>query len=438
MSIFLPKEAPLFQASFEGICNQIRQSKYDEVFYSQLVELTSKLREHPLLRESIFQVETASVKRQKEYSNASLEVHEYHWKKLWRYHSHSYRHRKDLVRIKRVITSPNECSSSPLHIRIGRDMWEFRYHSPFFRAQSEASLLFRKAQSDLRLWVTLSTEFSSSKKEKNVFRKISQFKFKNGDLKAKLHLKVPLLRIPKKALKFKWTAEPIYALFSPLIDELERKFGLPGINNDVKQRNALIRAETDFGYCWERFQFLEQCYKVSEPIIRRFHGKWESIRETAWHSAWERCENETLKMARWSFINKLISSTNSLHDTYLSCEKQIHRRHYEQYLKALQRHIYTLLLIIESSKVIPEEVPHPNLVTNGTQRANFVIDLAKQCWKAQPLAKRDEAYTHYLSNCPRGKTLSRSSWDRIIRERKLDRRPPESKTRGKSKKSLQN
>lgn len=66
-----------------------------------------------------------------------------------------------------------------------------------------------------------------------------------------------------------------------------------------------------------------------------------------------------------------------------------------------------------------------------------MIQLANEYWKKHPNATYDEAISYYLSRCPRGKILSRTSWERIVRERELDPRKPGTKKRGKAKKTLQ-
>ena len=77
-----------------------------------------------------------------------------------------------------------------------------------------------------------------------------------------------------------------------------------------------------------------------------------------------------------------------------------------------------------------------NLMSEGTQKANFLIELARAYWKAYPEVKYDEVFDNYLAKCP-GKLLSRQSWERIVRERKLDPRPSGAKKRGVAKKTLQ-
>lgn len=123
-------------------------------------------------------------------------------------------------------------------------------------------------------------------------------------------------------------------------------------------------------------------------------------------------------------------------------ELEIHRSDYENHLKAFQEHIHNQVLIIENSKRCEEispsyETESYGLISEGTQRANFVVQLAGECWEKYPKAIYDEAFSYYLSRCPRGKILSRESWERIVRERKLDPRKPGTKKRGKAKKTFQ-
>jgi hypothetical protein len=431
MTIFLPQESSQFRTAFDEICNRILQSDQDTIFYALIVQLITKLRENPTIREFILQAEIESSKRQNEFSEASLKVHEYNWKKLWQYHRHSYRHCKDLARIKREITNLRTILSSTLHNRIGSAMWEFRCRSPFFSFLNIAPVLFRKAQFDMQFWTTLTQHFSSSKEEVVVHRKIRPLKFKMRDKAHKLTFRAFKLLKTKCNRSFIWHSEQISTLFSPLMGDLESKFLLPGQNSDEKRRNMLFIAETDFTYCWERLRFLEQCYlKPSGSNSKKpFLGKWEAVRDIAWHAAWERCEEEVLYWAKMSFQQKL-----SL--TSISCDRQIHRKDFETYIKAMQRHIHTQLFIIESSQHKAKE--NFLLANAGTQRSCFVIELARSYWKNHPQASYDEVYSYYLDKCHPEKWLVRTSWERIVRKHKLDPRSRSQKKRGKGKKALQN
>jgi hypothetical protein len=125
MTVILPQDIKLFRQAFDETCNRILLSQENGAFYALLVQLTTSLRDHSILKDTIYQIENAFSKRQKEMCEAALDVLEYHWKKLWQYHRHSYRHRKKLANIKKIITSPNAISYSPLYSRIISSMWEF-------------------------------------------------------------------------------------------------------------------------------------------------------------------------------------------------------------------------------------------------------------------------------------------------------------------------
>ncbi len=118
MTIFLPQEPANFHKAFDKACNRILKSKYDEVFYELLVQLIEKIRELPFFKETFNEFEAEVFKRQLDFSQLSLNCHEYHWKKLWQYHRHDYKHRRQLVQIKRIITHPRRSLSSPLHARL--------------------------------------------------------------------------------------------------------------------------------------------------------------------------------------------------------------------------------------------------------------------------------------------------------------------------------
>jgi hypothetical protein len=432
MTIFLPQDPILFLKAFEETCDRILQSNLDEVFYALLVQLISQMRENSLFKNIISQVEAELLKKQIEHSKISLDFHEYNWKKLWQYHRRSYQHRRELVRIKRIITCPRETSSSPLHIRLGFAMREFRYHSPFFYFVHEAPALFRKAQSDMVLGVTFAQYFSSSGERKS--RKIIPLKLKKKDKRANM-LKKILAKTPKPSKQNIRGAEPTPSLLSPLAQDLEHKFGIPGQNNDQKRRNMKTLAETDFRFCWERLQSLEQCYNVQSkfPPLKRYLGRWNLIREKAWNTAWERCEQEALQLAHMAFRQKLSPKSNDSIDAFLSSERQIYRRDYEGYLCSLKYHVHIYLRRFENLEM--KTVGTSEHALPGTLKGNFVIDLALKFWKTSPFGKRDEPFEYYQCNCPPQLQLRRDRWDQIIRKNKLDPRPKKEQKRGRGKKT---
>jgi len=435
MTIFLPQDPILFLKAFEETCDRILQSDQDEVFYALLVQLILQIRENSLFKAIVIEVEAELLKKQIEYSKISLDFHEYNWKKLWQYHRRSYQQRRELVRIKRIITYPREISSSPLHIRLGFAMREFRYYSPFFCFVQKAPVLFRKAQSDLELGVTLAQYFSSSGERKS--RKIMPLKLKRKDKLANMPKKI-IAKIQKPFKQNIGSAEPISSLLSPLAHDLEHKFGIPGQNNDQKRRNMKIMAETDFRFCWERLQSLEQCYNVRSkfPPLKSYPGKWNLIREKAWNTALERCEQEALQLAHMAFRQKLSPKSNDSMNVFLSSERQIYRGDYEIYLCSLKNHVHTYLYRFENLEMKIAGTSEYALPV--TLKGNFVIHLASKFWKTFPLGKRDEAFEYYQCNCPIQLQLGRDRWDQIIRKNKLDPRPKKEQKRGSGKKTCKN
>ncbi len=438
MTIYLPDSVSLFRQAFDAVCDRILQSKNTTAFYMLYVELIKNLREHPLLENFILELEAETTKHKQAFSIAALEALEDSWLRLWKYHRR-LKHRKQLVHIKRMITMPEAISYSPLYNRILFSMWEFRYHSPFFRSINEAPRLFQSAQSEINL-APVQFDYSSSSEAYFAKRKVTQCKLGAKDKRRNLHNKIFNPGPPKKIMKFRRSAECVRnALFSRKIAEIEQKFIIPGQNDDEKRQNMQIMAETNPVICWERLRFLRECFIANGtfPAPAPFKGRWSSVREMAWNSARERCDIEVFKGAKMALGQKLSPDPCSSIDLFLMCEHRIHRRDYERYLHSLKNHIQAQLFKIESIQQKAAE-ENPLLVLPGTQKKNFVIDLANKCWKINPNANYDEVYLHYLINCPASRQLSRTSWERIIRKAKIDPRPKEAKKRGPGKKTLQN
>jgi len=317
MTIFLPNDSSLFRKAFDNACDRILESRQDGVFYVLFIQLIVQMRAHPLFKDIIGQTEADLSTKQTEFSKLSLDYHEYNWRKLWQYHRHSYRQRKGLVRIKRIVTYPRETSSVPLHAQLCFAMWEFRtmglifsnsstadtlfrwkpqknidpideaeqapaiHYSSFFRVIQETPLIFRRAQSDIQLGINIAKYFSAKEKTE-VHRKITHHKPGKID---------KLTKIAKRVLKQKLTSsrelkgicESISSFFSPLKTDLERNFDIPGLNSDQKRRSMRNMAALDCRFCWERFIHLEQCYNIPPaPLpLKRFFGKWKAIRGQA-------------------------------------------------------------------------------------------------------------------------------------------------------------
>ncbi len=433
MTISLPSDPSLFCKTFDETCDRILQSKQDNVFYTLLARLTAQLRENLLFKDIINQFEAELLAKQNEYSKLSLNAHEYHWKKLWQYHRRSYRHRRELARIKRIITHPREISSDLLHNRLCKAMWEFRYYSPLFRFVELAPMLFLMSQSNM--YVSRILFQDSLSPNQRTLRQIMPLKLKMKDKRGAITKKILVKRPERSKHKIK-KAEPFSSLFSPLTQELKHKFEIPGHNSYQRRSNMMMMAETDLKFCWDRFQALNHCCNVQSdlPLLQQYPGKWDLIHEKAWHAAWHRCKLEALQYAHRAFCQKLSSRSDDL-EAFVSCEMQIHRRDYESFLCSLKNHVHSYLPVLEKAVIDHhKEVGfHP-----GTLKGNFVIDLAQKFWKINPNGNYDEGFAYYQNNCPYNKQLGEERWKQLVRKHKLDPRTKEAKVRRKGKMTCKN
>lgn len=446
MAIVLPKNPVQFRQAFDEICNRIQTSDQDEIFFALFVQLIAHLREQPLLKEVIGSIQAGFKQKQAAFNTAALEVLEYHWKKLWQYHRKSYRHRRELARIKRVITSPCNIECSLLYHRLSFMMFEFRHRSPFFRCLREFPFIFRRAQSDRQTQITLTKHFSSAKGVIITQRELSP---KRSNKKNKL------LRVAFKQLRLigsiissptNWSKndsrgrniEKISCFFSPNASEVDQEAMIRGRNNDEKRRNMQIDAAANFASCWERLHLLEICYHAPSifPSPKCIQGKWISIRDIAWEKACKRCEYELFVHAKMAFRRNLSSRTDPGENAFLPIEYQIRRKDYEKFLNSLKHHVQAHLYKIENEGNTAED---QDLTLPGTLPEDFVVRTAKTRWKNHPFAKYDEVYDYYLCNCPSQHLLGRERWEQIVRKHKLDPRSKKEKVkRGPGKKTRKN
>jgi len=435
MTIYLPDNISGFRQAFNETCDRILRSVHNETFFKLMIDLIAILKEHSLTKDYFSSFEHEYSKWRQKYITMASKILEYNWRKLWQYHRHRFDQCKQLLRIRRIVTAPNAMEFSPLYPRALSKMCQFRYSSPFFRCIVEAPFLFRAVQSQINSCPFLGKHFCSTKDQA-----IKVVKLKKNDRK-KDKVYVISAGIKQQNLNdiqkpFKTPVEPILSLFSPHAEILERKFGIPGCNNDKKRRNMLIRAETDPFFCLERFRFFEQCLNAPNclPPLQCPAKRKRKIDQKIWESAFERCEREALWYAKAAFLQQ--NTSNHHMDAFVSCEYEIRRRDFEQYLSALKNHIHAHLYKIGNLERKTD--PPPGCAPPGTLKGNFVIDLAIKCWKDCPLAKHDEVFEHYICHCPPQLQLKRDRWDQIIREKKLDPRLKKEKKRGSGKKTCKN
>ena len=437
MTIYLPEDLVLFRQSFDSACKRILESEIDATFYALFFQLIENLCLHPLLKEYTIELESSSAKITQEFNSAALEALEDNWTRLWKYHRHSLKKRKQLVIIKRMITRPSEILFTPLYYRIVLSLREFRCKFPFHRCVYEAPRLFRAAE--LELYSSdLSTHFYDADRKSAILKRISKYRLRKKDKRWNLQKKFLDSSCLSNAIHFTRPVHCIsFALNPPKAQAVIRKFSIPGISLQEKRRNMQIMAETNPAFCWERVRFFHQCYAFNNNTpaltLTPTKGPWKVVREAAWQSALERSATEILSGAKMAFNQKLLPKPSSNIDVFIAHEHQIHRKDFEKYLQALQHHIHTQLVKIESTKQKNE--PNPTLALPGTQKGDFVIDLASKYWKIHPHAKYDEVYENYCLHCPVSKILSRGRWEQIVRNRKLDHRSKEAKKRGQGKKT---
>jgi hypothetical protein len=435
MTIYLPQKVATFRQAFDETCERITNNKKDAAFYTLLVGLAGSLQEHHLTKDFIQGFENESAKLKQDFSVASLAALEDSWIRLWKYHRRSFKHRKQLVQIKRIVTKPKEITYSTLYRQISFRMWEFRHFSPFCDAIHEIPKLFKDAQFNIKLG-TNQFDYSNSSKALYFAKKmVVPLQLKKKDKLWNFHKKIFTHQFTSTAFDRPVECLP-QALFSPKIEEIEKQFFAPGQNDHEKRQNIIFAAEINPISCWERIQFLKQCFAANEPPVSiPFKGRWQTIRDSSWQSAQKRCEAGVLLGAKMALMQKLSPNPCSDVDVFLACEHQIHRKDYEQYIQSLKSHIHHCLLKIEDQQANERNTQGK---LPGSQKEWFLIDLAKQYWDENSKAHHDEVFENYLVKCPPDKQLSRDRWNKIIQKNHLDPRSPKDKKRGKGKKTSQN
>jgi hypothetical protein len=447
MTIYLPSDPVLFREAFDAVCDRILRSEQDIAFYTLYIELVSRLQEHPYFKDYLFALENESGKKREEFSIAALEALEDSWMKLWKYHRHSLKHRKQLIRIKQMVTAPHELSYSPLCRRILFLLWEFRYFSPFFRFIEEAPRLLRSAQFALYFSSAQFDHLYPSGKGYFAKRKVAPLKFPKKDKRRGLCKRI--FDPGANNMPFKQSAEQIHsAYFCSKTEQIEKRFFLPGQNDHEKKWNMQIMAETDAAFCWERIRFLQQCYAFNEavPLLNPLKGRWKSVREKAWKSAQERCEIEVLLGAKMAFNQKLSHEPCSSVDSFLMYEHQIHRGDYEKYLQTLKNHIEIQLFRIQNALVVSQAADATPAFAQLEQlteadrcrveRENFIVDHAKKYRAAFPFETNKNMFIAYRKKCPRGLEYAMTKWKEIIKKHQLDPRTPEEKKKNSGRPCL--
>ncbi len=307
MTVYLPKEISLFRQAFDGTCDRILNIRNDVTFYTLFVELITRLQEHPLFSDYIHGLEAESLQRKQEFSIAALITLENCWMKLWKYHCHSLKYRKHLVRIKRMVTTPSEFSSALLYNRLLSGIWEFCRASSFCRFISESSSLFQKAQSELRLASIRFDHINSSTEGYFANKKVVQCTLRKKGKQQRLHKKI-FNTGSSGAHSLMPSMELISSnFFSPGVEEIEKRFFNQGQSKFEKRNNIQTKVEINPAFCWQQIRFLQQCCGPCGTFLalNPLRGRWASIRETAWKLAHERCEIEVFLFAQMAFKRKL-------------------------------------------------------------------------------------------------------------------------------------
>lgn len=205
MTIELPETFSGFRQAFDETCQRILQNEQDVTFCELFVQLAVNLRKHPLLKESLIELENEYLKRKQEFNEAALEALEETWKKLWKWHHRNFQHRKQLARIKRIITAPNEISYSSLYTRILFHLRKFCWYSPFFERINHISKAFNIAQWKKQSWC-LQCQYDSKKRKEKGLSRITLFKLNEGDKRIGLHHQIIPITL-KSPIQFKWVSE---------------------------------------------------------------------------------------------------------------------------------------------------------------------------------------------------------------------------------------
>jgi hypothetical protein len=451
MTVYLPKEIGLFRQAFDGTCDRILNIKNDVTFYTLYVELTTRLQEHSLFNDYIHGLETESLQRKQEFCIAALTALENCWMKLWKYHCHTLKYRKQLVRIKRMVTTPRECLSASLYRRLFSGMWEFCRNSSFCRFISESPRLFQKAQSELRLASIRFDHTHSSTEGYFANKKVIQYTLGKKSNQQDLHKKI--FNAGSGISHLMTSIELISSdFFSPEVEEIEKKFFNQGQGNLEVRKNIQTKVEANAAFCWQQIKFLQQCCGADGtfPALKPLRGRWASIRETAWKLAQERCEIEVFLVAQMAFKRKLSPNACSSIDSFLSCENQFHRNDYETYLKSLKNHIHAQLLKIQDAQLqVSDKAPislMPSPQSEGLTQANkdriegekFIIEHANAYWAKIPSATFLIVFGDYEEVCPRSTLKYRlTKWKEIIRSNNLDPRTSKEKKLAAGRRSKQ-
>lgn len=441
MTIYLPEKITGFRKAFDETCERISSMEQNRLFFALLIKLMECLKKHPLVNNFVKEADDSIVTRKEDFSRLAFETVEDQWRRLWKYHSHLYNSRRDLVIIKRIITGPTEIAfTSTLYDRIQFRLRGFCHSSHLFRFLNVARHLFLSAQFEIQHPCTLRSDFQSTcemNKTSTTTRIFIPLQLKKNDKRNKLRRYIQFQSPARTTHTLEFKAEDLcLALFSPKNIELDRKFSLQGMNSREKKQNLFYLVETNPSICWERLCFVCDCIQVRGefPNLSPIRGRWKVIRKQAWESAVARCDKEALLGANMSLRQKMEEgSRESLMDVSIKLEHQIDRKGVEKYLQSLKNHLHNYLFKIENE---PQSPPFSSdLELPGTQKANFAIDLAIKYWKENPNGKHDEAFDYYLVHCSFNKQLRRDRWNQIIRELDLDPRRKSEKKRGKGKKT---
>lgn len=195
--------------------------------------------------------------------------------------------------------------------------------------------------------------------------------------------------------------------------------------------------EMDPVYFWDRLRLLEKIYSFSPQVSSTSQafitGTWTDEKSQYWQNATVRSTDLILRLAQealWKSFNGDGFSNELNPSSFLSIVYHFTRKDCENYLDRLLVNIRDILP--ENNDDMATSL-YREAKTRPQQKADELVKHASGFWEKNPEGKYEDAYAYYVGHCRISPPYSRSEWEKKVRDKLLDPRPPKKKTRGNSK-----
>lgn len=432
--INLPDETQQFEEGLKHAITMVQSSCTGASFLSKYVELIKSLRSNSNTKDWIKNLEEEAQKRTRLFNSVALEVCKNEWLFLWKLNP-TYKCRRILLQVLRSISRGEYSSQSPITTACGA-FTQLKIISPVMKKINNIRTIYEQLEQTFFRWENgrrsqvLAEPSQPHKKIKATLRKNSRM----FGVAPKLYVIADTNLLGRKISAF--DSEMCSPKFNQFFYDYREQFYPPEIKKEFIQTST----ELDPVYLWDRLCLLEKIWEYKRPLIERkvLPQRFERDSATVWEKSIEGFIWWTFPTAKNSLISSFEEKTQQnvfRNLPILPEEFYFSRGDCSRYLNQVYELVVKNQILVkkQSTEFLPQSRIIDKPLSKKEQRTLEVVDHAVKYWNDNPEAKHAEVYHDYRKTRRSGKAYAYETWVKIVRDRELDPRPREKKTRRKQK-----